>query len=249
MATGDPHPAFPAPGRQSFATTHWSLVLAAGGTDSLQVRPALRHLLSQYWYPLYAFVRRKGHAQEDAFDLTQAFLAHLLETNLLGAADRTRGRFRTFLLTCLERFLRDEWEKAHRLKRGGGVRIVSLSGPEAEERYRLEPADLSTPERVFERRWALTLLQEALASLERECAAGGRAALFEAVRPLLAGEPPGAPYAELAARLGMQEGALKTAVHRLRKRYGMLLREQVAQTVAGDDEVDEELRDLFRYLG
>lgn len=248
MSSADSHPALPAHGKPNFATTHWSLVLAAGGTNSIEIRPAMSRLLELYWYPLYAFVRSKGRKQEEAFDLTQEFLSRLLERNLLENLDPAKGRFRTFLLTCLERFLIDQWARDHRLKRGGGLRIVSLSAPEAEQKFQLEPVDSVTPERIFERRWAMTLLEQSMKCLKDECVASGKGMLFEAAKPLMSGEGNQCPYAELASRLGMNEGALKTAVHRLRKRYGALLREQIAQTVSGPEEVEEELRDLFQKL-
>ncbi len=248
MPPADSNPALPAHGRPNFATTHWSLVLAAGGTDSIEIRPALSCLIDLYWYPLYVFVRRKGRSQDDAFDSTQEFLSRLLERNLLSGIDPSKGRFRTFLLTCFERFLFDEWARDHGLKRGGGRKIVSLSAPEAEEMYRLEPVETWTPERIYERRWALTLLERTMTCLAEECMASGKKALFEAVKPLLSGENSTCTYAELSTRLAMNEGALKTAVHRLRKRYGVLLREQIAQTVAGPEEVEDELRDLFHRL-
>src|SRR5262245_65384679 len=175
-----PDPSFPPrlENGAGFATTHWSLVLAAGGTDSREVAPALRQLLERYWYPLYAFVRRKGHDSEEACDLTQEFLSRLLEKNLLRSADPGKGRFRTFLLTALSRFLVDEWRREGRQIRGGGRSILSLDLVGAEARYRLEPADTLTPERIYERRWAMTLLERALKRLGEECAAAGRGEFF-----------------------------------------------------------------------
>jgi RNA polymerase sigma-70 factor (ECF subfamily) len=241
-----------------FHTTHWSLVLAAGATDSQVVRPAMDRLLARYWYPLYAFVRRKGHGPDDACDLTQEFLTRLLERNYLGSADPARGRFRTFLLTALDRFLVDEWRRESRQKRGGGRPVLSLSGSsasgrslsvrDAEARYRLEPADDLTPERIYERRWAMTILEQAMRRLEVECAALGRDALFAAVRPILAGEDPDDPYAGIAARLHMKEGALKTAVHRLRARFRTILRAEIAETVSDPRDVDEEIQHLLQSL-
>ena len=231
-----------------FATTRWSLVLAAGGTSSEASRQALSRLLETYWHPLYAFARGKGHLPEEACDLTPEFLLRLLERNYLGAADPRKGRFRTFLLTALERFLVDDWRAETREKRGGGRRILSLSATDAEDRYRLDPADTLTPEQVFERRWAMTLLEETLRRLEEESAAAGRGALFAAVKPILSGEDTGDGYAEIAARLGLKEGTLKTAVHRLRRRFGALLLSEIAQTVSDPDDVQDELRHLFHLL-
>jgi RNA polymerase sigma-70 factor (ECF subfamily) len=231
-----------------FTATRWSLVLAAGGSDPESSRKAMARLLEAYWYPLYAFVRRKGHGPEDACDLTQGFVARLLERNLIGAADPERGKFRTFLLASLERFLVNEWRREGRVKRGGGRAPISLSLFEAEDRYRLEPADPQTPERIFERRWAMTLLEQALERLEEECVAKGRKALFSSVRPVLAGEDGVRAYSAIAADLGMTEGALKTQVHRLRRRFGTLLRAEIAQTVADADELEEEIQHLIRSL-
>ncbi len=231
-----------------FTATHWSLVLAAGGTDAESARPALARLLETYWYPLYAFVRRKGHDPEDACDLTQEFLARLLEGNLLSAADPAKGKFRTFLLAALERFLVDEWRREVRKKRGGGRAPLSLAVFDAEERYRLEPADDLTPERIYERRWAITLLEQALRRLEEECAAAGRDALFAAVKPVLVGEDHLRAYAAISADLKMTEGALKTLVHRLRRRFRTLVRTEIAQTVFDPRDVAEEIQHLFQVL-
>ncbi len=231
-----------------FATTRWSLVIAAGGTGSQDGRTAMTRLLETYWYPLYAFVRRKGRDPDEAFDLTQEFLARLLERKLLTAADPLKGRFRTFLLAALERFLVDEWRREVRKKRGGGRTVLSLSLIDAEERYRLEPAATLTPEGIYERRWAITLLELGLRRLEEECTAAGREALFAAVKPVLAGEDPLRPYAAIAAEHRMTEGALKTLVHRLRGRFRAILRTEIAQTVADPQEVTEEIQHLFRSV-
>ena len=234
------------PGR--FVTTCWSLVLAAGGNESQLSRSALTRLLEAYWFPLYAFARRKGRDPDDSFDLTQEFLLGLLDRKFFGDADPRKGRFRTFLLTAFERFLVGEWRRGHREKRGGGHVILSLSSVSAEEQYRLEPADLLTPEQIFERRWALTLLETTMKRLEEESAAAGRDDLFAALKPILAGEDASSPYSELAARLGMNEGALRTAVHRLRRRFGALLRAEIAETISDAEDIDDELRHLFQLL-
>jgi len=232
-----------------FATTRWSLVLKAGGTSSKDAAPALASLLESYWQPLYAFVRRKGHDPEAAFDMTQEFLSRILERNLLAAADPHRGRFRTFLLTALERFLINEWASSRRIKRGGGRKWVSLELDDAEKSYRLDPADNRTPERVYERRWALVLLERALERLDDEHRGSSRGALYAAVRHELSGKGTLVSNAEIAASLGMTEGAVKTAVHRLRRRYGEILREEIAETVATPEDVEDEIRHLFEALG
>ena len=223
-------------------------MLTAGRSDTTRARDALAKLCQTYWYPLYAYVRRRGHSPEDAQDLTQEFFARLLEKNWVGDADQTKGRFRSFLLSALNHFLSDEWDKARAQKRGGGVPPVPLQFDTAETRYGVEPADNVTPERSFELRWALTLLEEVLNRLRGEYEQEGKAALFTALNPCLVGERTSQPYAELAKKLGTTEGAVKAAVHRLRQRYRALLRDEIAQTVAGPDEVDEELRHLFAVL-
>ena len=231
-----------------FAATDWSLVLAAGGTDTAEARPAMCRLLENYWYPLYAFVRRRGRNPNDACDLTQEFLTRLVERNSLSLADPTKGKFRTFLLTSLERFLVDDHRRQSREKRGGGRTILSLPMLDAEDRYQLEPLDTLTPERIYERRWAMTLLERALRRLEQESDSAGRSALFAALKPLLAGEPSTSSYLEIAGKLAMKEGALKTAVHRLRKRYAALVRAEIAETLSDPNDVEEEVQHLFRSL-
>ena len=230
-----------------FATTHWSVVLAAGRSDVPQARAALEQLCQTYWYPLYAYVRRRGHARADAEDLTQAFFAWLLERDWLEVADQQRGRFRSFLLTSFSRFLANEWDKARAQKRGGG-RIVSLQFDDAEAGCAREPADGVTSEQSFEWRWALTLLDTVMNRLSAEFARDGKAELFETLKPCLLGERTSQPYAALASKLAMTEGSVKVAVHRLRQRYRQLLRDEIANTVAGPEEVEEELRYLFAVL-
>ena len=231
-----------------FVTTQWSVVLAAGNAGSAGADDALARLCRMYWYPLYCYVRRRGREAEDAKDLTQEFFARLLKRNWLGRADRERGRFRSFLLGAMNHFLADEWDKARAQKRGGGVAAVPLEITTAETRFAHEPADPSTPEQNFERRWALTLLEEVLQRLRAEYEAEGRAELFALLHPCLVGDRTEQPYAELARRLGSTEGTVKAAVHRLRQRYRGLLREEIAQTVAEPAEVDDELRHLFAVL-
>jgi RNA polymerase sigma factor (sigma-70 family) len=232
----------------AFATTHWSVVLAARDSDSPAGAEALARLCEAYWYPLYVYVRRRGLGPEDAQDLTQEFFARLLEKNFLRLVDPGRGRFRSFLVMALDRFLAKEWQRQHRQKRGGGRPLSSLDAAEGEQRYFREPAREYPPEKLFDRRWALTLLERTLAQLGRECEAAGKGALFRAVQGWLAGESEGQPYEALARRLGLSVNALKVAVHRLRRRHARLLRAEVAQTVARPEEVDDEIRYLLGTL-
>jgi RNA polymerase sigma-70 factor (ECF subfamily) len=233
----------------TFATTHWSLVAAAGRSSSPEASSALAMLCKTYWYPLYAFVRRKGADPHDAQDLTQEFFAWLLARRNLRAADRQRGKFRTFLLAALQNFLANQWRKGRAQKRGGGHSPLPLDFRSGEERYIREPVHELTAEKVFERRWALTLLDEAVSKLRMEYASAGKEDLFQALKGVLGGESPTAPYSETAPQLGVSEGALKTAAHRLRRRCRELLRAEIAQTVTGPDEIDEELRELFAAVG
>lgn len=231
-----------------FATTHWSMVIAAGDASSPHAQGALEALCRAYWYPLYAYVRRKGYTSQDAQDLTQEFFARLLKRNYLTAADRNRGRFRSFLLGSLEHFLAREWTKAHAQKRGGGHHLFSLDELDAEGRYQLEPAHELTAEKMFDRRWATTLLEQAMCRLRDECMANAKGDLFAKVEGVIAGERGAVPYAEIASALAMNEGALKVAVHRLRQRYGELVRSEIAQTVADPAEAEEELHYLIAVL-
>lgn len=236
-----PHPAV-----RRFATTRWSLVVAAGRPDAPDGAGALADLCRLYWYPVYAYVRRRGHRPHDADDLTQAFFARLLEKGALAAAAPERGRFRTFLLTACQHFLANEHHRAHAAKRGG--RVESLDLTDAEGRYVREPARDEPPERLFERRWALDLLGRVLARLRQEYEADGKGPLFEALKDRLTGDD-AAGYAAVAGALGLTAGAAKTAAYRLRRRYGELLREEIAETVAAPAEIDEEVQALFRALG
>jgi RNA polymerase sigma-70 factor (ECF subfamily) len=236
-------------GGASFRTTHWSVVLAAGRADSTTAREALERLCRAYWYPLYAYVRRRGCSPEDAEDLTQAFFARLLQKRWPDAADRGRGRFRSFLLGALKHFLANEWDKAHAQKRGGRVQVVSLDAPSGEERLRQEPeAREASPDREFDRRWALALLDTVLARLAREYAAAGKTRLFERLKVSLGADRQSLDYPVLARELALSEGAARVAVHRLRQRYRALLRDEIAQTVASPAEVEDELRQLFAAL-
>jgi RNA polymerase sigma factor (sigma-70 family) len=232
----------------AFVTTHWSVVLTAGRGDTTRARDALAKLCQTYWYPLYAYVRRRGHSAHDAQDLTQEFFAQLLEGNWIAKADRDKGRFRSFLLMVMSRFLANEWDKSRTLKRGGKVQLVSLSLDTAEMRYIKEPTDASTPEQAFEKQWALTLLEEVLQHLRSEYENDGKAIFFDKLKPCLIGSRETQPYASLACELGMTEGAVKTAVCRLRERYRERLKAEIAHTVASPSEVDSELRHLFRIL-
>ncbi len=230
-----------------FATTRWSLVAAAQDPAAPRAREALADLCRLYWYPVYAYARRRGHGHHAAQDLTQAFFARLLEKNDLAAADRTRGRFRSYLLTACQHFLANEHDRQTAQKRGGGRTHLPLDFEAADGRYSREPADEQTPERVFDRQWALGLLDRALGELRAEYAGSGRAKLFDALKGCLAGGAEVA-YAELARELVMTEGAVKVAVHRLRQRYRDRLRGLIADTVATPEEVDDEIRDLFSAL-
>jgi RNA polymerase sigma factor (sigma-70 family) len=232
-----------------FATTHWSVVLTAGGSDTTVSRDALAKLCQTYWYPLYAYVRRRNFSPSDAEDLTQEFFARFLEHDWVANADREKGRFRTFLLSAMNHFLANEWDKARAQKRGGGAPLLPLEFDTAETRYSHEPAENVTPEQHFERRWALTLLETVTSRLGTEYERDGKQDLFSALHPCLVGDRTAQPYEELARKLGLTEGAVKSAVHRLRQRYRQLLRDEIAHTVAGPGEVEEELRHLIAALG
>jgi RNA polymerase sigma-70 factor (ECF subfamily) len=232
----------------SFATTHWSVVLTAGGNDSPEASQALERLCHAYWYPLYAYVRRKGHSPHDAQDLVQEFFAHFLERNYLQHADRNRGRFRSFLLTSLQRFLINEWHKSKRQKRGGSEASFSLDEARAESRLAGEPATEQPPDSLYDRGWAVVLLERALTALRSEFMQAGKRELFERLKVYVWGERNTLPYATMAEQLGMSETAVKVAVHRLRLRYGELLRAEIAQTVATPAEIEEELRYLVSVI-
>jgi RNA polymerase sigma-70 factor (ECF subfamily) len=233
---------------QWFTTTHWSVVLAAKQDSSEAAQAALERLCCTYWYPLYAYVRRRGHSPEDAQDFTQAFFTELLERSSLRTVDPSKGKFRSFLLGALQHFLLNEWDKSRRLKRGGHYQFIAWEEVNAEGRYTQEPSHDSTPDRIFDRIWALTLLAQVLERLKREYLAMDKAALFEALQGYLTGEKNSSGYAELGARLNMGEGAVKMAVLRLRRRYGELLRFEIANTVTSRQEIDEEIRQLFGVL-
>ena len=232
-----------------FATTRWSVVLAAGDSgDTTGAHDALAHLCQTYWYPLYAYARRRGSSPEDAQDMTQEFFARLLEGNWLASADRQRGRFRSFLLAAMKHFMANEWDKAHAQKRGGRQPILSLDDDSAERRYQLEPVEKRTPESLFERGWALALLDDVLARLEEEYGRVGKGEWMEAMRPALTNDSSSICYSGIARKLGMTETAARVAVHRLRQRYRRLIRAEVASTVASPGEADEEMHHLFQVL-
>jgi DNA-directed RNA polymerase specialized sigma24 family protein len=235
--------------RNYFATTHWSVVLDAGHSETTRGRDALGALCETYWYPLYAYVRRQGHSPHDAEDLTQGFFARLLENESLVGLSPEKGKFRTFLLVALKRFLANEWHRANSQKRGGGSFRVPLQGHTAETRYVAEPVEELTAEKLYERRWALTLLDCVLGRLGKEFNSAGKREFFEKLKPYLTAEKSTIPCSEAASGLGMNEGAFKVAVHRLRRRFRELFREEVAHTVARPQEIDEEIRHLLAVFG
>jgi RNA polymerase sigma factor (sigma-70 family) len=234
---------------QSFAPTRWSVVLTAAHRAGPDAEEALATLCQAYWYPLYAYVRRQGHDPHDAEDLTQAFFARLIERQYLQRIQREGGRFRSFLLTALKRFLANEWDRARAEKRGGKRAIVSLDCETAEALYQVEPAHTLSPDRLYERHWAQALLDRVMTRLHEEYARADKAEWFARLSSTL-GRPRGeAPYRELAAGLGTTEAAIKMGVQRLRARYRALLRAEVAQTVARPEEIEEEIRHLFAMFG
>jgi RNA polymerase sigma factor (sigma-70 family) len=245
---------FPEPNSdRAFATTHWSIVLEAGRGKRNEVQPdadaALATLCQNYWFPLYAYVRRRVRDVSEAQDLTQAFFARLLEKDLLAQATPERGRFRSFLLTAMQNFLTNEWQKGQAAKRGGGARVMSLDFASGDSRLNFEPGHDWTAERIFERSWAITLLDRVLARLRDEHVSSGKEKLFELLRPYIGGKRDEGSLAEIAAQLEMTEGAVKVAAHRLRKRYRELLRAELSQTVESEAEIDAEIAWLFRALG
>lgn len=230
-----------------FSTTHWSVVISAGNRESPPAAAALEQLCRIYWYPLYAFVRREGYSPADAEDLTQAFFARLLEKHYLGQVEPKKGKFRSFLLAALRHFLSDQRDRDRAVKRGGSASHISLDAVDAEERYRLEPVDRMDAEKIYERRWAMTLLERALNRLRDENAAPDKAAVFEQFKGLVAGERD-ISCADVAVRMGMPESTVKSILHRLRKHYRALVREEIAQTVADANEIDEEIQYLIKVV-
>ncbi len=236
------------PGTSRFATTHWSVVLAAGSPESTRYKEALETLCRTYWFPIYAYLRRKGCDANRAEDQTQGFFTHMIEMHDLCRADPDRGRFRSFLLSMLKHFMADQWDWSQAQKRGGGKKALSLDLADAESRYKLELSHQLSPDKLFEKSWALTVLAQTMARLKAESSGTRRQTLFENLKAHLAGQSHAVPYRELAARLEMTEGSVKVAVHRLRQRYRELLREHIAQTVSGPEQIEDEIRALFVAL-
>lgn len=237
------------PAAGDFPTTHWSRVIAAGDPGSPSAREALAELCQSYWFPLYAYIRRRGHDPDRAQELTQDLFVRLLEKGVLAAADPTRGRFRSFLRAVCADFLANRRDRENALKRGGGRVIVPMGCDEAEARYAREPAHELTPERIFDRTWALIVLGRVLEQLREDYRLAGQSRTFEVLSPVLTDGPRVVAYATLAARLGTTDGAVRVAVHRLRRRYGDRLRDEIAATVADPSEVDDEIVALFDALG
>jgi RNA polymerase sigma factor (sigma-70 family) len=237
-------------GAGEFVATQWSVIVASAkeGDSSEAAQKALAQLCRDYWHPLYAFVRRRGYSAHDAQDLTQGFFEHLLESKVQGHADRARGKFRSFLLTAFKNFLSNEWDKQQRLKRGGGYTFNSLEEMEAEERNLKGAADCSTPEKLFDRRWAETMIERVLTRLRGEYQAAGQPKRFEIGKEWLLGAPEKTGYADAAGALGLEETGVRTLVHRLRRRFRELMRAEIAATVTRPEQVEEEIRSLFEAL-
>ena len=244
MTSENSTPASTAPG-DVFATTHWTVVLAAGQRNTPQSNSALEELCRTYWFPLYAYVRRRGHTKEDAKDLTQAFFACFLAKNYLAGLSAERGRFRAFLLASLKHFLINDWKKSQCQKRGGGEAPLSLDWQTADTKFQVAATNEPSPDKVFDREWALALLSKVIERLQKECESDGKAKLFAQLKIFLTAGKDGTAQAEVAKALGMEEGAVRVAIHRLRKRYRDLLRDEIAQTLADASDVDEEMRALF----
>jgi len=231
---------------ESLAATRWTLVLAAARRENPEpAMRALAELCQTYRPPLYAYIRRQGRDRPEAEDLTQEFFSRLLAKNFLADADPGKGKFRSFLLASLKHFLANEWDRARTRKRGSGRTVVALDALSPEARDRIEPVDNSSPDKAFDRQWALTVLEQALKRLRMEFAAAGRETLFEEAKHCLTGDAPPQSHAQIAAKCGLSVGAVKVAIHRMRRRYRDLLREEVAQTVAAPEEIEGEIRDLF----
>ena len=239
----------PARGREAFATTHWSVIVAAGDSESPDKEQALATLCRTYWHPVYSYLRRRGKDVAAAEDLTQAFFTNLLEKKTIKAADQTRGRFRSFLLTSVKNFVSNEWDRERAMKRGGGKTPIPLDIDAAEASYKAEPAQKDTPERVFERRWALALLDRVLERLGDEMHRAGHGQRFERLRGHLVGGAAERSYAEVAAALDLSESAVKVAVHRMRRRFAALLRDEVAHTVDDRSQIDAEIQFLLEAAG
>ena len=231
-----------------FATTRWTVVLAAGGRGTPQADLALEDLCRTYWYPLYVYVRRQGHSREDAEDLVQAFFARLLEKNYLEGINNDGGKFRAFLLVAVKRFLANEWDRANRQKRGGGELPLSLDWQDADTRYQINPADNISPDKLFDRAWAVTVLERVITRLRAENSSAGKATMYAQLERYLMVGKDAISYNVAAATLQMSEGAVRVAVHRLRRRYRELLRDEIAQTLADPNLADEEMQALFSAL-
>ena len=231
----------------AFDTTHWSLVAAAGGDDSA-ARAALSRLCEIYWYPLYAYVRRRGTNPDDARDLTQGFLASLLERRDFENLQRERGRFRSFLLASLQNFIANDFARQRAQKRGGDAVLLPLAFEDAEGRYSVEPAEPATPQTLYERRWALTVIERVLADLREEWKSAARVAEFDELKSCLLGEAPDGGYAEIAERLHASEGSVRAAVHRLRRKFHKRLKKDIGDTVMDPADIDDEIRYLIRAL-
>jgi RNA polymerase sigma-70 factor (ECF subfamily) len=242
-------PTTPPTTAQWFVTTHWSVVLAARDSSSSEAQKAWEELCRSYWHPLYAYLRRDGHSPPDAEDLTQEFLTRLIANCDLQSVEPQRGKFRSFLLGTLKHFLSDERKKVRAQKRGGGQTVLSLDAEAAEARYEREPVDTLTPEAIFQRQWALTVLGRVMDRLRARHEQRGKAQLFAALEPCLGGSGSAVSYAAISAKLSMSEGSVKVAVHRLRKEFGDLLRTEIASTVDSEAEIDEEIRQLIRVSG
>ena len=232
-------------GSDVFVTTRWTVVLAAGRGSAPQASVALEELCRTYWYPLYVYVRRQTTSREDAEDLTQSFFARFLEKNYLEHLSSDKGRFRAFLLASLKHFLANEWDRANRQKRGGGVAHLSLDWQSADTRYQIDPPDNLSPDKLFDRAWAMTLLDRVISRLREENVEDGKTKLFDVLKPFLTADKSTIPYAEAAASLEMAEPAVRVAVHRLRKRYRELLREEIAHTLSDPSQADQEIAALF----
>jgi RNA polymerase sigma-70 factor (ECF subfamily) len=246
--SGNSDSAAPAAAQGAFSTTHWSVVLTARLDDPKRARAAMERLCSTYWYPLYAYLRRRGYQPVDAEDLVQGFIEHLLECRFFELADPQKGRFRSYLLTSLNHFVSDVAARTNALKRGGGKPALTLDVAEIEHRYALELTDTCNPEQLYERRWALTLLEVVLKRLEQEVMEAGRGRMFSQLKGVLTGDRGGMSHAELARRLDMSEAAVTMAVHRLRRRFRQLIRSEIAHTVRQPDEIEDEMRHLCQVL-
>ena len=236
------------PSEAWFVPTHWSVVLSAKDRASPQSEAALEKLCGAYWCPLYAYVRRQGRSPHDAQDLTQEFLSRLVHKDYLDAVQQERGRFRTFLLMAFKRFLSDAWDKVRAQKRGGGIRNLSLDVAAAEEKYRVEAVDEVTPETIYERHWALTLLERTMSRLRQEYVAAGKSGVFDELKVFLTEAKGTISHADVARRMGLNEGTVRVSVHRLRKRFRELFREEIAHTVCNPEEIEGEVRYLMAAL-